>query len=63
MLIMSVNQILNFGSRDTMETRYKNLLLPSFLTDENAKFLGTGIGILEVYLIGFQSLHKLICYK
>ena len=46
-----------------MKIKYKNLLLPSILIDYKVCIFQTGIGILEVYLIGYQSLRKLNCLR
>ena len=62
MLIRKVyNQKLNFGiGRDCTKTRQKNLFRTSLLLDYKVFIFQTGIGILEVYLIGYQSQNYLL---
>ena len=55
MLIMSINQRLNFGFRE-----FVSAILISWW---KVCIFQTGIGILEVYLIGYQSLRKLDCLQ
>ena len=59
MLIMSLNQRLNFGFGRLHENRIQEFVSAILISWWKVCIFQTGIGILEVYLIGYQSLRKL----
>ena len=56
---MTINQRLNFDLRRLHENQIQELVSAILISWWKVCIFQTGIGILEVYLIGYQSLRKL----
>ena len=63
MLIMSINQRLNFGFGRLHKNQIQEFVSAVLISWRKVCIFQTGIGILEVYLIGYQSLRKLDCLQ
>ena len=63
MLIMSLNQRLNFGFGRLHENRIQEFVSAILISWWKVCIFQTEISILEVYLIGYQSLRKLDCLQ
>ena len=63
MLIRSVNQRLNFGFGRLHENQIQEFVSAILISWWKVCIFQTRIGILEVYLIGYQSLRKLDCLQ
>ena len=60
---MSANQRLNFGFGRLHKKQIQESVSAILLVDHKVFIFQTGIGILEVYLVGYQSLSKLDCLQ